>query len=172
MEKPHCPRGNWRDIILGGVILLVVAADQLTKWWIIEWWKTTNPLGGVLWDVGFLRIIYLQNTGAAFGIFQGFNLVFVVVYFIVLVVIVTIIARYHHHPYFVKSLMPRLIAGLILGGMTGNLIDRIRFGHVTDFVDFKIWPVFNVADSALTLSIILSCVYLIFYWGRELRHQP
>ena len=168
MEKPHRPRGNWRDIILGGVILLVVAADQLTKWWV-----TSNlAYGQVIWDVGFLRIINVQNTGAAFGIFQGFNLVFVVVYFIVLVVIVTVIARYHHHPYFVKSLMPRLIAGLILGGMTGNLIDRIRFGHVTDFVDFKIWPAFNVADSALTLSIILSCVYLIFYWGREPRHRP
>lgn len=168
MEKPHRPRGNWRDLVLAGVFLLVVVADQLTKRWI-----TTNLADGqVLWDIGWLRIINIHNTGAAFGIFRGFNLVFIIVYFLVLVVIVTAIVRYHDHPYFANSLMARLIAGLVLGGMTGNLIDRLRFGRVTDFIDFKVWPAFNVADSALTLSIILICVYIIFYWAREPRRQP
>jgi signal peptidase II len=171
MEKPHCPRGNWRDLGLGGVFLLVVAADQLTKWWITQWWNIARPPDGVLWDAGFVRIIYLHNTGAAFGILQGFNLVFIIVYFVVLVVIVGAIVRYHSHPYFANNLMARLIAGLVLGGMTGNLIDRLRFGRVTDFIDFKVWPAFNVADSALTLSIILIIIYLIFYWAREPRQQ-
>ena len=172
MEKPHRPRGNWRDLVLGGVFLLVVAADQLTKWWITQWWSTARPPDGVLWDAGFVRIIYLHNTGAAFGIFQGFNLVFVIFYFVVLIVIVSAIVRYHSHPYFANHIIPRLIAGLVLGGMTGNLVDRIRSGRVTDFIDFKVWPAFNVADSALTLSIILICVYIIFYWAKEPRRQP
>jgi signal peptidase II len=173
MEKPHRhPRGNWRNLVLAGVFLLVVAADQFTKWWIINWWNTTQSPDGVLWDGGFVRIIYLQNTGAAFGIFQGFNLVFVVFYFIVLIVIAYAIFRYHGHPYIANNIPARIIAGLILGGMTGNLVDRIRFGRVTDFIDFKVWPAFNVADSALTLSIVLICVYIICYWAREPRRQP
>ncbi len=167
MEKPHHSRGNWPDLFLGGVVLLVVAADQLTKWWIM----TNLAYGQVLWDIGFLRIVNIQNTGAAFGIFQGFNLIFVIVYFVVLAVIVAMVIRYHNHRYFANNLMARLIIGLILGGMIGNLIDRLRFGHVTDFIDFKIWPAFNIADSALTLSIILIFVYLIFYRAREPRRQ-
>jgi signal peptidase II len=165
MGKLRRSRSNWRDVLLGGIVLLVVAADQLTKWWI-----THNVGDGeVLWDVGFLRIINIHNTGAAFGIFRGFNLVFIIIYLVFLAVVLVLVIRFHGHRYFAGSLMARVIVGLILGGMIGNLVDRVHIGHVTDFIDFKIWPAFNVADSALTLSIILFCVYAIFYWGRTRR---
>jgi signal peptidase II len=167
MGKLHRSRGNWRDLVLGGIVLLVVTADQITKWWI----RANLADGEILWDVGFLRIINIHNTGAAFGIFRGFNLVFIIIYFVFLAVIVALFIKYHNHHYIAKSLLARVVAGLVLGGMIGNLVDRIRIGHVTDFIDFKIWPAFNVSDSALTLSIIIICVYMIFFWARTPRRQ-
>jgi signal peptidase II len=162
MVKPRRSRGNWRDAIIGGIFLLVVAADQLSKWWITH----NVGEGAVFWDGGVVRIINIQNTGAAFGIFRGFNLVFIVLYLVFLIIIVALIVRFHNHPYVATRLMPRIIVGLVLGGMIGNFIDRVRIGHVTDFIDFKVWPAFNVADSALTLSIILFCVYMLFFWNK------
>jgi signal peptidase II len=166
MAKPYRSRSSWRDLFFGGVILLVVAADQLTKWWITGWWEKTMPPDGVLWNGGFVQIIYLQNTGAAFGIFRGFNLIFIIVYLIILAVFVTLIIKYHNNRYVANSLIARLVVGLILGGMIGNLTDRLRIGHVTDFIDFKVWPAFNVADSSLVLAMIIVVVYLIFFSGR------
>jgi signal peptidase II len=167
MVKPYPSRSNWRDLFFGGVILLVVAADQLTKWWI----TTHVPDGTVLWDIGFLRIINIHNTGAAFGIFRGNNLIFIIVYLVILVVFVTLIIKYHNNRYVANSLIARLVVGLVLGGMIGNLTDRLRIGHVTDFIDFKVWPAFNVADSSLVLAMIIVVVYLVFFGNRLTQPQ-
>jgi signal peptidase II len=166
MAKPHRSTINWRDAIIAGIVLMVVAADQYTKWLINGWWDRVRPPNGVLWDGGFVQIINIHNTGAAFGIFQGNNLFFIIIYFVMMAVILTLIIKYHNHHYYARSVLARVITGLVLGCMIGNLIDRLRIGHVTDFIDFKIWPVFNVADSALTLALILIVVYLIINWGR------
>jgi len=96
---------------------------------------------------GILRITLVLNDGAAFGLFKGRSVFFV---FISLAVIIAIVA------YLVKSRrLDRSISiglGLILGGALGNLADRIAFGKVVDFIDFGIWPVFNIADSCITIG--------------------
>ena len=105
---------------------------------------------------GFFRIIHITNTGSAFGAFQGYSLVlsyhrnnrFVCAF-----------RSWHfylsEYPQFV-NIPNRIALGLILGGDLGNLIDRLRFaGHVTDFIDPGFFPVFNVADSAITIGVIL-----------------
>src|SRR3972149_2591099 len=86
MPKLH-PPGRWRDVVFAGIALLVVIADQLTKWWI-----TANlAIGESLLDVGFFRIIRIQNTGAAFGIFQGHPLIFTIIDFIGIAVFLTLV---------------------------------------------------------------------------------
>ena len=96
----------------------------------------------------FITITYHQNTGAAFGLFVGRTpaLSLVSVLFIFLTVI-----------YLLKSPKQsfRLPLALVLGGAVGNLIDRLRYGFVIDFIDVKFWPIFNLADSAITCGVLL-----------------
>ena len=98
-----------------------------------------------------LYLTYVQNTGAAFGILQGRPWIFVIIAAGIIVWIVKELGSAG------GRLSARLAAayGLVLGGAAGNLIDRLRFGYVIDFIDFRVWPVFNVADSAITIGVAL-----------------
>ena len=157
MPKLH-PPGRWRDVVFAGIALLVVIADQLTKWWI-----TANlAIGESLLDVGFFRIIRIQNTGAAFGIFQGHPLIFTIIDFIGIAVFLTLVLVLRRRWSFLDRMWVRSGLGLILGGTIGNLIDRLRFGNVTDFFDFKVWPVFNVADASITVGVVILIFCIIF----------
>lgn len=99
----------------------------------------------------FLSIVHVQNRGAAFGVFSSLGNGF----FIAVALLASAAVFY----YMLRVPEHRIIMALILGGALGNLLDRLRQGYVTDFVDFHIgdlhWPAFNVADSALTVSILL-----------------
>jgi len=106
------------------------------------------------------HLTYIKNSGAGFGILQGFKNFFIVI----TIVIAIIIIIYHYKKE--KSLLLNLAAGFILGGAAGNLIDRIRWGYVIDYLDFRIWPVFNLADSSLVLGVGLLIVYLWKYEER------
>ncbi len=135
-------------------MFLVVVADQLTKWWIIA---TFDPLETRAIIPGFFDLTYITNTGAAFGLFAGEQTLWRQVFFVG-VVALALVALYFAYKnlkdqgwYFVYSI------GLIAGGAVGNVIDRLRFGAVVDFLDFYIknyhWPAFNVADSAITVGV-------------------
>jgi signal peptidase II len=106
----------------------------------------------------------VTNTGAAFGLFQNANLFFVIVG----IVVSTAIVVYHR---FVPDGMwlVRLSLGLQLGGALGNLIDRLTVGHVIDFLDFQIWPVFNVADSSIVCGAILLALLILWEERQEKR---
>ena len=98
----------------------------------------------------FFRFTHTSNTGVAFGLFQNANLLFAIFASIVSIGII----------FFNQKLEPgnallRIALGLQLGGALGNLIDRILFGSVTDFLDFGPWPVFNVADTAVVAGVLL-----------------
>src|SRR4030042_4252315 len=141
MPKLHLPPDRRRDLVFAVIALLVVAADQLSKWWIVS----NLALGETLVNYGFFRIIRVQNTGAAFGIFQGHPLVFTVIDFLGIAVLLVLVLFLSRRWPFLDKMWVRSGFGLILGGTVGNLIDRLRVGQVTDFLDFKIWPTFNVA---------------------------
>jgi signal peptidase II len=162
MQKVNRPRFSWRDIVFIDIVLLVIIADQLSKFWIV---KHLWP-GEVLWDVGLLQIIHVQNTGAAFGIFKGHTTALIIVDFIgIFVFLYIVIVLRRRWP--LVSKMPVLTGvGLIMGGLIGNLIDRLRTGYVTDFIDFKVWPVWNIADASTVIGTIILAYCLIFLAGR------
>jgi signal peptidase II len=143
-------------LMLLGVAIIVLVLDQLTKSWVSTslaeggWW---SPLPG-LWRV--FRVTHITNSGAAFGIFPNQGNFFIV---IAVVVALAIVLYYRYLP--TGSWLVRLSLGLQLGGAIGNLLDRIRYGHVVDFIDIGFWPIFNVADIAIVtgVGILAYCLW-------------
>jgi len=131
----------------------VLVLDQLTKWFAI----------GHLSGVGSLPIIprvfhltLVENSGIAFGLFQGKpHLLTALITFCMVILVMA--AKWFRD----KPLPKRIAFGMILGGAFGNWVDRVRLQHVTDFLDFQVWPVFNVADSFITVGICLLLWWMI-----------
>jgi signal peptidase II len=133
------------------IALLVVAADQLSKVWI----RSNLLVGQSLFEAGFFRIIHVNNTGAAFGLFQGQSFLLTIVALVgITVLLVYVLVIYRKFP-LLDNRLGRSTLGLVLGGAVGNLVDRLRFGYVTDFISVGLWPAFNIADSAITVGVIL-----------------
>lgn len=136
----------YRDWFLLQLAALALALDQLTKFVVrqtLEWhysWPAT----------GFFRFTHVHNTGSAFGLFQDQNLPLLFVS-LVGVVVLAYIYQTQERP----TNLLRVSIALMLGGALGNLIDRIHQGHVTDFIDVGPWPVFNIADSAIVVGLIM-----------------
>ncbi len=139
------------------IVLLVVAADQLSKIWV----RSNIPFRESLFEVGFFQLTRVQNTGAAFGLFQGQSFLLSIVAMVgIAVFLVYTLVIYRGFP-FLDNMPNRVALGLVLGGTVGNLIDRLRLGYVTDFIDFGFWPAFNIADSAVTVGVILFAYSLL-----------
>jgi len=133
-----------RRTLFFGAALVVVALDQATKGLV----RAFLDRGETWPDDTFVRLHYVTNTGAAFGLLQnqtGFLIVTTVVG-------LAAIYLYYRYPPFDHIVAP-LAIGMMLGGAAGNLLDRLRLGEVTDFIDFRFWPSFNVADSSITVGI-------------------
>jgi signal peptidase II len=160
MPKLLHPLNKWRDVVFAGIALLVVVADQLSKWWIVS----NLALGEVFADFGFFQVIRAQNTGAAFGIFQGHSLVFTVIDFVGIAVLLVLVLFLSRRWLFFDKMWVRSGIGLVLGGTIGNLIDRLRLGQVTDYLDFKVWPAFNVADASITVGVIILIFCILFLY--------
>ncbi len=157
MPKASSPTGKWQIFLFFLIALLVAVADQLTK----EWIRSHLALGQSFLEAGWFRLTHVQNTGAAFGLFQGqaFSLSVVTLIGIVLLLLYVFFI-FRRFP-FLNSALSRVALGLVLGGTIGNLVDRIRFGYVTDFIDFTVWPAFNIADSAVVVGAILFAYLLL-----------
>ncbi|MEE8352850.1 MAG: signal peptidase II, partial [Dehalococcoidales bacterium] len=139
------------------IVLLVVTADQLTK----NLWVRSFPEGHSFFEFGFLRLVHVRNTGAAFGILPGQPTALKIVAIIgILALVAIILLARRRFPYLI-SRGTTVGASLLLGGATGNLIDRLRFGQVTDFIDVGMWPAFNVADSAIVIGAIITALSLL-----------
>lgn len=152
-------------LILFGVAGIVIALDQWTKWLVrtnIEFGKQWLP-EGLNWLFPYARFVYWHNSGAAFGMFQNGNLVFTMLAFIVIVAII-----YYYPQVEAEDWTLRLAMGLQLAGAAGNLIDRMLFGKVTDFISVGTFPVFNIADSSITIGVI---VLLLGVWFKEYQEK-
>ena len=136
------------------ITILVIVLDQITKNIVSLNMKVSQSIPLIK---NVLHLTYIQNTGAAFGILQNTNTLLI---FISLFVIGGIL---FYHDKIPKDKLNQVCFALILGGAIGNLIDRIKLGFVIDFIDFRIWPSFNLADSALTIGVI----WLVFYYWRK-----
>jgi signal peptidase II len=162
MEKLRRPRDKWRDIIFCSVVVFVVIADQVTKALI----RASLLPGQVLFDLGFFQIDHVQNTGASFGILRGYTLPIIIVCIVGVLIILYLVFFLRNRWSFLRSNWVIVAMAMVAGGTIGNnLIDRIRQGYVTDFLDFKVWPAFNVADACSVVGIIIIIYRLIFYSG-------
>ena len=105
---------------------------------------------------GVLSITVVRNTGAAFGILKGQKFFFIGVSLTAIIAIVAVFAanRFFSKKNFLNNKI-KIGLSLILGGAIGNMIDRINFGYVIDYIDFKIWPVFNFADTCICIGIFM-----------------
>jgi signal peptidase II len=144
-------RDHWRDyavlFLTGGAL---IALDQWTKALV----RANVPLGGdwlpawLAWLLPYARIRYWYNSGAAFGFFQSGNLIFEILAIIVGGVIIYYFPRVAH-----KDWWLRLAMGMQFAGAVGNLIDRLIFAHVTDFISVGNFAVFNVADASISVGV-------------------
>ena len=138
----------------------MVLADQLTKFWIRDWSDLTP--GSSLFEAGIFKIVFVKNTGAAFGIFKEYTQTIIIVAFIGIVVILLLVLLLRSRWQFLDSMLVMSAIGLVMGGTIGNQIDRVWLGYVTDFIDVTVWPTFNIADSSAVVGTIILVYCLIF----------
>lgn len=149
-------------LLLGLAILIL---DQLTKQAVRDhfYYNETHPVID-----GFLNLVYVRNDGAAWNILSGHGIILILISISVLVVLFI-----YRRSFLQEQLSHKILLGLLIGGIAGNLVDRIRFGWVTDFLDFEFgtyhYPSFNVADSAICVAIGLYIV-LNFIHERKKRN--
>lgn len=142
------------------IFILIIVLDQLTKYGAVKFLKNSKPIM-IIKD--FLYFSYVENSGAAFGILQNKRTFFVLITSIVIIIILFFLIRNFY--YLNKSMKVSLI--MLIAGAIGNLIDRIRFGYVVDFISFHFkggyeFPVFNIADSFIVISTIF-IIYMVFF---------
>lgn len=128
------------------LFLLFIIIDRITKVWALM------LVGDKSIDLGILEFVYAANTGAGFSILQNQN---TLLSWIAVIALGAIIYYYSH--------FPKLGFLMIVSGIIGNLIDRIMYGYVIDFINFKIWPIFNIADSLVFLGVL----YTLTVWIRD-----
>jgi signal peptidase II len=136
------------------ISLCIFALDQLTKYFV----KAHVGPFDIIRVTSFFNIVYVLNTGSAFGMFKSLgNIFFIIIALSAMALLIFLV---------IKDNTNRFPFALILGGAAGNLADRILLGHVIDFLDFYAgghhWPSFNIADSALTIGISLLLVKTVF----------
>ena len=149
--------GIARNFLLVALVMgLVLATDQIAKSLILNRLGPTGDLTQIKIIPGFLRLIYVENTGAAFGMFQGRSPVLTVLALVVIGFLIVYFRRSIAQSVWLASAL-----GLQLGGALGNVIDRLRHGFVVDFVNVPHFPTFNVADSAITIGVIMLGFYLL-----------
>lgn len=142
-----------RYAVLLTLALTVLIVDQAVKAVVAANLKR----GGVVEVLGgAVRIDYTSNSGGAFSMFPHGGAVFTVIAILVCLAIIVAYRRFAYSPLVVRSAL-----GLILGGACGNVMDRIRLGYVVDFIDLRWWPVFNLADSAVVLSVALLILHSV-----------
>lgn len=144
--------------IMSGVVLLL---DQIIKK-IIELSMNVNSSISII--DGFFNITYVQNTGAAFSMFQNSRLFLVIIALLSLLLIIYMVTHDKN-----KTNLNKLSYGLLIGGIIGNLVDRVFLGYVIDYLDFNIFgysfPVFNLADIGIVVGIFL--MVIIMMWGER-----
>lgn len=154
-EVKGAPSRSLVTIWFAAIALTVLALDQLTKRIVAErlpegarWPGPEHPISSVF------TFTHVHNTGMAFGLGQGRSMLFLALALVVTTIL--LVWQWNLPP---EARLMRAAFGLQVGGALGNALDRVRQGWVTDFLDFQVWPVFNVADSAISVGVA------ILAWG-------
>ena len=145
--------------------LVIFIFDQWSKLYILQQPTLTNY--NIIEVTSFFNIALVYNRGVSFGMFAGHNqpLIFIAVSIIIIMILLAWLWNN-------SSLMVAVGIGAIIGGATGNITDRIRYGAVVDFLDFHIaglhWPAFNIADSFVLIGVVVLSVYSMFFEKKKL----
>ena len=145
------------------IAITLVVLDQWTKTLVrinLEFNEMWMPIE---WLAPYVRVVNWHNTGAAFGIFQGMNGIFMGLAFLIIIMIL-----FYFPQIPISDIYFRLALSLQMAGAMGNLIDRLYRGFVTDFISVGKFPVFNVADSCITMGVV---VLLLGMWVEERKPQ-
>ena len=155
-------KGYWSDYLIMFLIAgVLISLDQWTKIWV----RANVPLGGdwlptwLGWLMPFARVRYWYNSGAAFGLFQQGNTIFKILAIIVAGVILYYLPRTSR-----KDWWLRLALALQFTGAVGNLVDRLQFGHVTDWISVGTFAIFNIADASISVGV---AVLILGVWITE-----
>lgn len=143
----------YRDWVFYSIAIVVFILDQISK----EVIRRQLPLYGSWPEDGFLRIVHGLNTGSAFGLFSGFTNLLIIASIVGIGVVL-----YYFQKQEISVIWYRLSIGLIVGGALGNLVDRLKDGAVVDFISVGWWPAFNVADSSISVGMVLLIFILLF----------
>jgi len=138
--------------------LPLYALDQLTKQWVV---RSISAYDARIVVPDFFSLVVVPNTGAAFGSFKGNNAFFIVISIVAFVVVTVLLVRKRQ-----PDAWRDLSLALLLAGILGNLTDRLLYGHVIDFLLFNLhiryadpWPAFNVADSCISIAVVLFIIH-------------
>ncbi|MCC3867332.1 signal peptidase II [Terrisporobacter mayombei] len=136
------------------IVVILIGLDQIIKYWVLNYLK---GIGSIPVINNIFNLTYVENRGAAFGMLQNNQTIFIVV-----AAIASCYGLYYLHTKKVNNL-GKIGILLVISGAIGNLIDRVRLGFVVDYLDFHIiWSyVFNLADCFVVVGTILLCIYII-----------
>ena len=142
-----------KDKLFWTLFPLVFLFDQVTKYLVYK----NLALGQSIPEDFIIKITYARNTGTAFSLFSSYGS---------LLLIISIFVAVFFTIYFLMidkpKLTMRLFISLVVAGALGNIIDRVRFGYVNDFIDVGFWPIFNIADSSISIALTIYFIDLIF----------
>lgn len=149
--------------LVTGVAAVVVLIDHLTKWWV----RTSFQLYETVPVIeGFFHFTYVRNPGGAFGLLRDVDAAVRLPLFVVVATVAVGVLVYFVRQLPTEQRFLQVALGLVLGGAIGNLIDRVAFGEVIDFLDVfwgeYHWPAFNVADSAISSGVVVLMYYSLF----------
>ena len=154
-------RGVWISLAVAAVLL---AADQILKYFVL---RDLRPIRSVPILPGLLELSYIENTGAAFGLFKNVMWLVFLITAVAFIVILVILFRYKKHTFFSYAASALLIAGGI-----GNLLDRIFYGFVVDFIHVLFFDyIFNFADCCVTVGVVLFVIHVLLLSAREKQAQ-
>lgn len=135
------------------IVFIILSLDQLTKFLVAKYLILNHSVPVIR---GIFNLTLVHNKGAAFGILKNQTSLLIFTSIFAIILIYFSLKGNSQHRHYIVSL------SLVLAGAIGNLIDRLFFGYVVDFLDFRIWPVFNVADSSITIGAILLGWFILF----------
>ena len=147
------------DLSVLAIVFFLILADQAIKFLVVSLMELGESIPVF---AGIFHITYIENPGAAFGLFANQRLVFIMAGILVIAAACLMYRRLMSE----KAII-RWGVALLLGGAVGNLIDRLRIGGVIDFLDFRIWPVFNIADIGICVGVALLMYALIYDTEKE-----
>lgn len=149
--------------IFAGLFIILIVLDQYTKYIAIAYLKGKDSINIIK---GVLELHYLENKGAAFGMLQGQKIFIMFIGIVFLAVLIFCLVKLPNHKKYNKLY---IILSVMTAGAIGNMIDRIKLDYVVDFIYFSLidFPIFNVADIYVTLSVIALVIVILFFYKEE-----